>query len=167
MTVEPAAFSLRPATDEDLPFLRRVYASTRTAELATVPWTTDEKQHFLSFQFEAQHRYYHKHFPDAAFDVVLADGEPVGRLYVDRRDAEIRLIDIALLPEHRGRGIGSRLLAALLSEAARCRRPVRIHVERDNPALSLYLRLGFRAIEHGAVYDLMEWQRPDAGRPAP
>ncbi|MEZ5333123.1 MAG: GNAT family N-acetyltransferase [Thermoanaerobaculia bacterium] len=158
MTVPPATLSLRPATDEDLPFLRRVYASTRAAELEAVPWTSQEKERFLAFQFEAQHRDYRERFPHAAYDVVLADGEAVGRLYVDRRDGEIRLIDIALLPERRGRGFGSVLLTRLLAEAEASGLPVRIHVERRNPALDLYLRLGFRAVEHGGVYDLLEWR---------
>ena len=77
------------------------------------------------------------------------------------RADEIRLIDIALLLEHRNAGIGARLLQDLLAEAAQAGKPVRIHVEKFNPALRLYERLGFTPIEDQGVYLLMQWS-PDA-----
>jgi len=88
-------------------------------------------------------------------------GEDVlGRLYVDRWADEIRIIDIALLPQYRGRGIGRAILESLLDEAAsRDRgRVVRIHVEHMNPAMRLYVRLGFYEIEDKGIYKLMEWR---------
>ena len=121
-------------------------------------WSESEKAEFLRQQFEAQHRFYREQFADAAFDIVLLDDRPVGRLYVDRRADEIRIIDIALLPEARGRGVGTSLMNDLLAEAARRGQPVRIHVERNNPALRLYGRLGFEQIEDQGVYYLMEWR---------
>jgi ribosomal protein S18 acetylase RimI-like enzyme len=96
-------------------------------------------------------------FAGAAFDVILLDGESIGRLYVDRRPDEIRIIDIALLPEYRNRGIGSRLITALLAEGTAAGLPVRIHVEQYNPAMRLYNRLGFQKIDERGVYHLMEW----------
>jgi ribosomal protein S18 acetylase RimI-like enzyme len=90
----------------------------------------------------------------------LLNDEPVGRLYLHRRQDEIRIIDIALLTEHRGKGIGSLLMLDILEEATQAALPVRIHVERNNPALRLYQRLGFRAIADQGVYWLMEWH-PD------
>ena len=153
--------SLRPITDLDHGFLLRVYASTRADEMATVPWSEQEKADFLRFQFDAQHRYYMEHFPQAAFDLILLDGEPIGRLYTDRRDDEIRLIDIAILPEHRGRGLGGAIMREILAEGAASGRLVRIHVEQNNPAMSLYQRLGFEQIEEQGVYYLMEWAPPE------
>ena len=152
--------TLRPVTAEDGPFLFRLYASTRTEELAVVPWDEAQKEAFLRMQFQAQSKFYGESFPGAAFLVVLRDGEPAGRLYVDRRDDEIRLLDVALLPEHRGAGLGTALLRDLTAEAAAAGKPLRIHVERFNPALRLYLRLGFKQIQDQGVYYLMEW-RPD------
>lgn len=152
--------ALRSITPEDHGFLCRVYASTRAEEMARVPWSAEQKDQFLRFQFDAQHKYYMEHFPRAAFDLVVLDGEPVGRLYVDRRDDEIRLIDIALLPEHRDSGLGGSLMREILAEGAATRKLVRIHVEHDNPAMRLYRRLGFRKIENQGVYHLMEWSPP-------
>lgn len=149
--------TLRPITDDDQAFLRRVYASTRAEEMAVVPWSDQEKEDFLRFQFDAQHKYYLEQFPRAAFDLILSGGEPVGRLYVDRRDDEIRLIDIALLPEHRGGGLGGAIMRRILAEGAETGKLVRIHVEHDNPAMRLYRRLGFDKIEEQGVYHLMEW----------
>ena len=148
--------------DEDREFLARLYASTREEELAVTPWTEEQKAAFLRQQFEAQHAFYTERFTDAEFSVVLLDGEPAGRLYVDRREDEIRLIDIALLPEHRGHGIGGELMRDLLKEGEEKGLPVRIHVERFNPALRLYERLGFRHVEEQGPYYLMEW-RPGSG----
>jgi ribosomal protein S18 acetylase RimI-like enzyme len=150
--------TLRPVVTADAELLLRIYASTRAAELAQVPWTEAEKAAFVLMQHTAQDRYYREHFPRTELSIVLLDGAPVGRLYVDRRADEIRIIDIALLDEHRGAGIGTELLTALLEEARRADKPVRIHVERFNPALHLYRRLGF--VETGAteVYLLMEWR---------
>ena len=142
---------------EDEPFLRRVYAGTREEELAVVPWNVDQKEAFLRMQFDAQHQYYQDQFPDASYDVILREGQPVGRLYVDRREDEIRIIDIALLPEARGNGIGGALLDDLIAEARTLNKPVRIHVERGNRALSLYQRLGFSEIGQTDFYFLMEW----------
>ncbi len=154
--------TLRPITDADLDFLRRVYASTREDELAPVPWSDEQKTEFLGFQFHAQHTHYQEHFPDAAFDVIELEGRPVGRLYIDRREDEIRLVDIALLTEYRGRGLGGEILEEILDEGRQKGLLVRIHVEHNNPAMRLYLRLGFRKIEEQGVYHLMEWAPVEA-----
>jgi ribosomal protein S18 acetylase RimI-like enzyme len=148
--------SCRPARDEDAAFLYQVYAGTRAEELAVVPWDAAQKEAFLRMQFHAQHTYYHAHYPGASYQVVLHEGRPVGRLYVDRRPEEIRIIDIALLPEHRNRGLGGRLLYKLFEESARAGKPIRIHVEAFNRAMRLYQRLGFVKIGDAGVYHLME-----------
>jgi ribosomal protein S18 acetylase RimI-like enzyme len=148
--------SLRPARPEDDEFLLRVYASTRTDELAPVPWTEAEKDAFLRMQFHAQDRYYHQHYAGGEFSVILVGGEAAGRLYLFRGAQELRIVDIALLPEFRGRGIGRALLTDILREGDRSGLPVRIHVERNNPALRLYRELGFRPVGEVGVYDFME-----------
>jgi ribosomal protein S18 acetylase RimI-like enzyme len=146
----------RPITDADAPFLYDVYASTRQEELAPLEWDEAQKTEFLQMQFRAQHAYYQEHYGGASFQVILWNGEPAGRLYVHRRSDEIRIIDVALLPPYRGRGIGSRILRELLIEGAALGLPVRIHVERQNPALRLYERLGFRLFEDRGVYLFLE-----------
>jgi ribosomal protein S18 acetylase RimI-like enzyme len=130
-------------------------------ELAQTQWSAEQKAAFLAMQFNAQHAYYQEHYPQAAFLVIEYRGKPVGRLYLDRWPSEIRIVDIALLPAQRRRGIGTQLLNAVLEEGQRLRLPVRIHVEVFNPALRLYNRLGFRQIEDKGVYSLME-KAPDA-----
>lgn len=108
-------------------------------------------------QFTAQHRYYHEHYADADFQIIEGDGIRVGRLYVARLASEIRIIDIALLPEYRNQGIGSWLLRQLQREAADAGKQISIHVERMNPALHLYTRLGFQQVADQGVYLLLEW----------
>ena len=152
--------TLRPITEADQDFLLRLYGSTRAQEMAMVPWTDEQKDEFIRFQFDAQSTYYAEQFPKAQFDVVELEGERGGRLYVDRREDEIRLIDICFLPEHCGKGHGSELLDELLAEGEAEELLVRIHVEQENPAMRLYRRLGFEKIEEQGVYWLMEW-RPE------
>jgi ribosomal protein S18 acetylase RimI-like enzyme len=150
-----SAPSLRAITRDDLPFLFRVYASTREEELARVPWTDEQKEAFLRQQFEAQHAWWQEHYTGASFDVVLVAGKPAGRLYVDEWEREIRIVDIALLPEYRGAGLGARLVREVLARGDAAGKAVSIHVERNNPALRLYERLGFRLVEDKGVYLLM------------
>jgi ribosomal protein S18 acetylase RimI-like enzyme len=149
--------TFRPITPDDQEFLYHLYASTRENELAVVDWSEAEKASFLRMQFNAQHKFYMESFTQASFQIILLQDEPIGRLYIDRRQDEIRLIDIALLAEHRNKGIGSTLLTGILAEGQQANLPVRIHVERFNPALRLYNRLGFQKIDDQGVYYLMEW----------
>ncbi len=151
------AVTLRSARREDRDFLERLYASTRTQELEQVPFSDEQKTAFLAQQFAAQSAHYARHYADASFLVVLLGADPIGRLIVDRRADELRIIDVALLPAHRGRGIGTQLMRPLLDEADAAGVPVSIHVERFNPALRWYARLGFtvRSDEDG-VYLLLE-----------
>jgi ribosomal protein S18 acetylase RimI-like enzyme len=143
---------LRPALPGDEEFLYSVYASTRTEELTPVGWDAAQQEAFLRMQFQAQSRYYIEHYSGAEFYVILTDDQPSGRLYVHRRDDEIRIMDIALLPAFRNQGIGSELLAQILQEGEEKQLPVTIHVERFNPALRLYERLGFCLSEDKGVY---------------
>jgi ribosomal protein S18 acetylase RimI-like enzyme len=149
--------TLRPITSEDTDFLYQVYASTRADELAIVDWSQEQKDAFLQMQFDAQHRYYQEYYANASFDVILRDSQPIGRLYLDRREDEVRIVDIAILPEHRNAGVGTALLRDIMSEAASMDKVVTIHVEKFNPALRLYRRLGFRQKGDSGVYFLLEW----------
>jgi ribosomal protein S18 acetylase RimI-like enzyme len=156
--IEAGTLALRPVTPEDRPFLCAVYASTREEELAPVPWSAAQKEAFLRMQFDAQDAYYRERYAGATFDVILLDGTPAGRLYVMRWPDEIRIVDIALLPAYRGKGIGSALLHALQEEARATGTPLGIHVEKMNPALRLYERLGFTFIADRGVYLFLQWR---------
>jgi len=158
------AISLRPRRwPEDEAFLQTLYASTRAEELAQVPWSDELKAQFCRMQFAAQHQYYQEHYAGASFDVIELEGQPIGRLYVARWPEEIRVVDIGLLPEYRGRGIGSALLQRVLTDADAIGKPVTIHVEQFNPALRLYERLGFRKAGEVGAYWLMKRPVMEAG----
>jgi ribosomal protein S18 acetylase RimI-like enzyme len=149
--------AFRPIAPEDNEFLYTVYAQTRAEELAVVDWTESQKEAFLRAQFNAQHQAYQATYRGGDFLVILRNGRPIGRLYVARWEREIRIVDIALLPEHRNAGIGSAILKDILAEGARSGKRVSIHVEMFNPALALYERLGFRKRREVGVYHFMEW----------
>jgi ribosomal protein S18 acetylase RimI-like enzyme len=149
--------TLRPTTGADRELLIAIYGSTRAEELDQVEWAPGQREWFLEMQFEAQDHEYRRANPEGRFDVIEVDGRPAGRLYVDRRPGDLRIVDIALLPAFRGRGIGAGLIAGLQPEAAAEGRIVSIHVEVHNPAARLYERLGFVVAADLGVYRRMEW----------
>jgi GNAT superfamily N-acetyltransferase len=151
------SLSLRPITPEDDAFLAGVYASTRAEELAVTGWSDLEKAAFCRGQFNAQTAHYTANYPGASLQIIERGGMPAGRLYVMRWEREIRIMDIALLPEHRGAGIGTKLLKELQDEARAAGKPLTIHVEQFNPARRLYERLGFQQVEEKGVYLLLQW----------
>ena len=150
------AIRYRPATSDDVPFLRYLYGTTREDEMFRLQWTEEQKGAFLDMQFNAQKRHYENFYPECEFLVIELEGERIGRLYIDRGET-IEIVDIALLPHHRGRGIGRMLLEEIIEEGRASGRKVRIYVEHYNPARHLYDRLDFRHIDTNGVYHLMEW----------
>ena len=154
--------NFRPELPEDEAFLAKLYASTRAGEMALTGWDAAQQEAFLRQQFQFQTAHYRKHYGDSLFQIILRDDAPIGRLYVHYGAQEIRLMDIALLPEHRGAGLGRSILENLLREAAQLGKTVTLHVERFNPALRLYQRLGFRVIEDQQINFYMEWRPPAA-----
>jgi ribosomal protein S18 acetylase RimI-like enzyme len=156
-TPSRSSITFRPTIQSDIPFLRHLYGTTREAEMRLVPWTLEQKSAFLDMQFTAQKTHYEEHYPDCDFLVIELEGQPIGRVYVDRRSDDIRITDIALLPEFRDRGIGRMLMEEILEEGRTTGKRVTIHVEHDNPARRLYDRLGFQQVDTNGVYYLMEW----------
>ena len=150
--------SLRPEADDDRAFVASLYASTRGGEFAAAGWPPEQLDAFLRQQEEAQRRHYRAAYDGAEWLIVEADGEAVGRLYLLEGAGEIRIIDVSLLPSAQGRGFGGGLLADLLAAAGSAGKRVTLHVERHNPALRLYARLGFVLVEDAGVYLALEWR---------
>ena len=150
--------TLRDATTEDEAFLRQVYACTRAEEMALVPWTDEQREVFLRFQFDAQDSYYRSQFPEAAYQVILNDGAPVGRLYVYRNPTDMRILDITILPEHRAAGLGTALIRDLQAEAEASNQPLNIWVENFNRSQTLFKRLGFSIVQEEGYNNLLEYR---------
>ena len=154
------SISLRPATSADESFLIEVYASTRADEMALLPWSEEQKRAFVLAQFNAQQQHYQKTYPDATHDIVLSHQRATGHLHVARLEDEIRIVDLALHPRDRNRGIGSDLLRGLISEASQAGKLLTVYVESFNPALRLFERLGFSRGEEQGIHILMQ-RRPE------
>jgi GNAT superfamily N-acetyltransferase len=149
---------LRPVTPEDDEFLLAVYASTREQEMAQVTWTDAQKMEFLKWQFNLQRQDYDAKHAQRQYDVILVDDQPAGRFWVSR-NAEIRLLDIAILGEFQNRGVGTVLLQRLIDEATRAKKPLRHMVfVLNSDAKRFYERLGFVVFEEVGAYLHMEWQ---------
>ncbi|MFN2577813.1 MAG: N-acetyltransferase family protein [Pyrinomonadaceae bacterium] len=160
--------TLRPVTPEDDVFLLSVYDSTRAEELAQVEWEEGQKEAFLKWQFDLQRREYDARFPDAEYNVILIDDQPAGRVWVGRDHKQIRLLDIALLPEFQNYGAGTVLVQQLIDEAKAVNKPLRHMVfVLNNNAHRFYERLGFVIIEDLGAYKHMEWSAPPSVAGAP
>ena len=150
--------SLRPMTDEDLPFLAALYAATRAAEMAMLGWPDDIQRAFLDQQHRAQHHHFLAAYPGGECLVVERGGEPIGRLYLDEGPDALHVIDISMAANCRGAGFGGALIGDLLRRAGTLGKPVTLRVEKQNVAAArLYGRLGFAAVADEGVYELMRW----------
>jgi ribosomal protein S18 acetylase RimI-like enzyme len=153
----------RPITDDDLEFLYNVYASTRMEEMALTGWSEQQVEEFLRMQFRLQHVQYMKNYREGgAFDIILVDGAPAGRLYVQRKKNDIRIVDIALMSGFRRKGIGAKIMNDLAAEADQKNLPLSLHVEQNNPAMGLYERMGFEKKDLVGIYFFME--RPPSSK---
>jgi GNAT superfamily N-acetyltransferase len=152
-------FALRPETEADVPFLSRLYVSTRWQELAPiVDWSEADKREFLETQFAFQRHHYLTYYASTDCAVLEKDGVPAGRLYVDRQADTLLIVDVALLPEWRGQGVGTALMQEVVAEARAAGKTVTVTVEKHNPAERLYRRLGFREVADEGVHWIMQWQ---------
>lgn len=147
---------LRPAAPEDRDFLFRLYASTRAHELAPLGWPAAQEEAFLRMQFNAQEQWYKAAYAAAEYQIILCNGNPIGRMIVLRDPKTWNLIDISLLPEERGRGIGRTLIQVLIEECEAAGATLKLQVLKLNPALRLYRRLGFVMTGEDQVYMQME-----------
>ena len=150
------AVSLRPAQDEDQPFLFALYSDVRGPEVDAWGWPAPQREGFLRMQFEAQRRSYRAAYPDASDQIVCRQGVPVGRILVAAATEGSRLVDIALLAAYRNLGIGTRLIQEVIDECGRRQRAISLQVLRGNPAHRLYLRFGFHETSSDAMYIQME-----------
>ena len=155
MSAFPVLFSV---TESDEPFLIELYASTRAAEMAIVPWGDDQKRAFLKMQFEAQDRYYRERYPNASFEVIKLNERSVGRLYQAQLADEIRIIDLAFLPEHFDQDIFIELLKEILQKGERDEKAVRIYVEDSDATTEIFINLGFQKIDRHGIYFLWEYK---------
>jgi ribosomal protein S18 acetylase RimI-like enzyme len=149
--------ALRPVQPDDQAFLLELYAATRLDELQLVDWNEDQKQAFTKMQFNVRQLQYRHRYPLADDSIILQSSQPIGRMLVDRNEREMVLVDIALLPEHRNAGIGTRLVQSLLDEAVRTGKSIRLSVVTTNPAVRLYQRLGFSTADDNGSYLEMNW----------
>lgn len=149
--------SYRPMTEADRPFLEAVYVSTRLEEVAATGWPAEMQLQFLHDQFRLQHSHYQQHYRDAEWLIIERDNVAIGRLYVDETPEQLHVIDIALLPDQQRFGLGTAILSDLLDDARGGSKRVAVYVEKNNPALALYQRLGFRWVEDQGPYQFMTW----------
>ena len=146
--------SFRQMEESDLPFVAELYASTRREELAQTGWPPEMREAFLRQQHEAQHSHYSLHHSDADWLIIERGGHAIGRLYLREGPERVHVIDISLLPESRGQGIGGAILRDTIDYACGVGKQVSARVEKFNRARDLYERLGFRVIEDEGIYDL-------------
>ncbi|HKA20828.1 MAG TPA: GNAT family N-acetyltransferase [Blastocatellia bacterium] len=157
-SLQDGGFRLRPVRTDDEGFLFRVYSSTREDEISELPWDDHQRNSFMQMQFAAQRADYSRRFPDGEHMIIVLGDQRAGRLYLARSNDEIRILDIALLPEYRNKGIGKSIIEGLTREASETNRPVRIYVELNNRALNLFEYNGFMVVQDIGTHLLLEWR---------
>jgi GNAT superfamily N-acetyltransferase len=151
------SISVRPVTNDDADLLLEIYQSSRGDDLRGLGWAEDRISEFLGMQYEAQQHFYEREYKRVVDEIILWEGKPAGRLVVERREHEIRCIDVALLPDHRNKGIGTFLIRKLQNEARREKKPLRLQVIRFNRAVNLFERSGFVRTSETGTHFQMEW----------
>lgn len=151
-----AGIRLRPSLPEDRDFIFRLYASTREEELRPFGWNAAQQEAFLRMQFNAQQQWYASTYSTAENQIIEKDHEPIGRMIVQREPDMCRLVDISLLPPHRGHGIGGELIRALIEQCGDSGAVLQLQVVNTNPAQRLYSRLGFVKTGADQIYTQME-----------
>lgn len=157
-TIISPNIKLRPETPEDENLLVAVYGSTREQELAMVPWTSEQKETFLRFQLTAQLQHYKTEYPKADYSIILFEDQPVGRIYVDRRQTEVRIMDITLLSAHRGKGISSPIIRRLKDEASAAGKNLSINLDKLSQSQPIFEHLGFQSAEDAGFHVLYVWK---------
>lgn len=151
----------RPVLESDRPFLFQLYASTREAEMAQVPWTGEQKHAFLLMQFDAQSVGYREAYPEASHEIICAAEVPAGRVYWSREPDRLHILDITVAPAQRNTGIGSSVIGEILAEGREAGKPVTIYVEDFNPSCRLFARLGFEVASQDGFQLLLRCRQPD------
>ena len=152
---------LRPVEEKDTAFIEVVYRTTREIELNYTNWSEHQKDAFISMQSTAQLADYKTKCPGARFQIIIYNKKNAGRFFTCETENDIRLLDITLLPEFAGQGIGTNLLLRLIERSNKVQKKISLHVIASNPALKLYQRLGFVHIKKDGFYYYMERQPGD------
>lgn len=160
--MDQVAIRTRPATADDEPFLRELFALTGFAATFGPPSPDPVWSTLLEVQYRARSLSWAARFPLGEDLVVVADGDEVGRVRTAPEGNALRLVDIAVWPRAQRRGIGSAVMADLQRSAA----AVLLEVANDNRiAADWYRRLGFRPERSDAMYTAMRWTRTDQREP--
>ena len=158
---------LRPVEEKDTAFIEAVYRTTREDELNLTNWSEYQKSAFIHMQSAAQLTEYKTKFPSARFQVIIYKKKDAGRFFTCETENDIRLLDITVLPEFRGKGIGTDLLHRLIQRSNKVQKKISLHVIVSNPALKLYKRLGFVDIKKDGFHYYMEREPGDHSAPVP
>ncbi len=155
---------MRPVVmPDDENFLKRLYFSTREDE--AVLWGLPEAQteSLMDMQYRAQKMQYDMEYAGAKHEIILLDKTPIGRLMSIRNEKEVFGVDLAILSEHRSKGIGTLIINGLMREAKETGKTFNFSVVKTNAkAINLYRRLGVAFTGETVSHYIMEW-KPEPG----
>jgi ribosomal protein S18 acetylase RimI-like enzyme len=149
---------MRPACREDEPLLFELFAGERRVEFAAAGVPQMQAEMLAQMQYRGRAMSYSAQFPEAEDSILIVeDGTPVGRLLVDRKSERWRVVDIAVLAEHRGRGVARKALIECQVQCAIAGTKLELEVATQNPARRLYEQLGFRVTGEDMLAVRMAW----------
>jgi ribosomal protein S18 acetylase RimI-like enzyme len=157
---------LRCAGREDDALLFALFAADKAAEFAAIGLPEEQYRPLLEMQYRGRAMTHSVRYPEAEDWIVCApDGTAIGGYLLAKTSREARLMDLAVLPQWRGRGIGTRVLLELMRQSAMARVPLRLQVMKGNRAVRLYARLGFRVVDEDEITYEMIWRQTPELRP--
>lgn len=150
---------LKKRSECDSAFLFHLFSQIKKAELHFDLYPEDISSQIFQMQFNAWEQMVHTNYPGCGDFLITCDSEKAGRLQVDRDSEEFRIINISLLPSFRNRGVGTKIIRDILAEARQKGKPVYLEVDKNNPAVKLYLRLGFKVCQENELKFSMKYQQ--------
>ncbi|OMH33803.1 GNAT family N-acetyltransferase [Motiliproteus sp. MSK22-1] len=153
----PQGLEIRPSTQADNHFIEKLYQSTRS-DLQLIDAEADFIESIIDQQLHAQSNGYGDAFPNAMYFIVEKHQQPIGRVTIDFGSNEIRVVDIAFIPQARNKGFGEGVLKTLQYAAGKNCSPLALSVHCDNwAAKKLYAKLGFQIEESAPPYERLVW----------
>jgi ribosomal protein S18 acetylase RimI-like enzyme len=150
--------TLRPATEQDEPFLYNLYTLSRVEEFAMTGIGESHFDLLMRMQYSARKTAYESNYPEARRNIVIADGTDAGQIWLLSDQTQFRVIDVVIAPEFQNQGIGAFLVNDLIAQAKEAAIPLRCSVATNNPgSLRFHRRLGFRIVSSDEAYYHMEY----------
>ena len=158
-TIPELVFSDDPVSC--LPIIRAIWCETNAGSLGLE--YEGPIVDLMLLQYSAKMAQYQTQYPNLQQRIAYFQKKASGYIMWSLENDELVVVDIAVLTAYQRKGIATELLQQCIKTANQNKKPVRLTVTRDNPAISLYLRMGFTIVSSNHVHHQMQRDLPKVG----